>query len=134
MHFNAPALRRRKLSLTPLIDVVFILLVFFMLASDMARKAQVTLALGKEGTATTQHSDKPFWRLHVGELTLQLNGQSVTQKSLFKQLRQRIATGAELPSIELSSGADVTLQRLLSIYEALQTAGIKNLKLTGATP
>jgi biopolymer transport protein ExbD len=37
MRFDAPAPHRRLISLTPLIDVVFILLVFFMLASSLIK-------------------------------------------------------------------------------------------------
>ena len=38
-HF-APARRSRKPSLTPMIDVVFLLLVFFMLAARFGRQAR----------------------------------------------------------------------------------------------
>ena len=41
--------RRRRLGLTPLIDVIFLLLLFFMLSSSFARHGEVELTLGGGG-------------------------------------------------------------------------------------
>ena len=45
MRFERPSRRRRGPGLTPLIDVVFLLLVFFMLASRFDREALLPLTL-----------------------------------------------------------------------------------------
>jgi len=44
MHISEPARPRRQLSLTPLIDVVFLLLLFFLITSTFARFADLEVA------------------------------------------------------------------------------------------
>jgi biopolymer transport protein ExbD len=44
MHISEPLPRRRQISLTPLVDVIFLLLMFFMLSSTFARFADLDLA------------------------------------------------------------------------------------------
>lgn len=53
MRIDAAPRRRAAPSLTPLIDVVFLLLLFFMLASTFARFASVEVAAGREGGGAT---------------------------------------------------------------------------------
>ncbi len=60
--------RRIPISLTPLIDVVFILLVFFMLASSFQKTRSIELIPPKEGQAKpVQSEEKTFTILVVGE-------------------------------------------------------------------
>ena len=47
----ARAIRRRRMSLTPMIDVVFLLLVFFMLAARFGVEGSVALTVGSGGAA-----------------------------------------------------------------------------------
>ena len=47
MRIDSPAPARHSISLTPLIDVVFILLIFFMLASSFAKWQGVELSVGQ---------------------------------------------------------------------------------------
>ena len=44
MHISEPAPARRRISLTPLVDVIFLLLMFFMLSSTFARFADLDVA------------------------------------------------------------------------------------------
>ncbi len=44
MHISEPLPRRRHISLTPLVDVIFLLLMFFMLSSTFARFADLDVA------------------------------------------------------------------------------------------
>lgn len=44
MHISEPVRSRRRISLTPLVDVIFLLLMFFMLSSTFARFADLEVA------------------------------------------------------------------------------------------
>jgi biopolymer transport protein ExbD len=44
MHISEPMPARRRISLTPLVDVIFLLLMFFMLSSTFARFADLDVA------------------------------------------------------------------------------------------
>lgn len=61
--------KRNLISLTPLIDVVFILLIFFMLVTDFAKFSIVTLSVAQSETVTAVPQTSSVVRISVnGEL------------------------------------------------------------------
>ena len=52
MRVDTPRFARRRLGLTPLIDVIFLLLLFFMLSSTFSRFSQVPVEGGAAGGGT----------------------------------------------------------------------------------
>ncbi|MEO1680766.1 MAG: biopolymer transporter ExbD [Pseudomonadota bacterium] len=67
--------RRRRLSMTSLIDVIFLLLLFFMLSSTFSKFAEVEMSVGGAGAGAAIPDRLAFLRL--GEQQLDLNGQAV---------------------------------------------------------
>lgn len=140
MLLKTPPRRRLSISLTPLIDVVFILLVFFMLASQFADwKAYELPTLSVDTTATSaveSESLSAVIRLtNDGNILLNdqpllalpnAGGFSVIADKLAVEL-QRIEAGAnpsELPlNITISSDSQVKLQRNIDMLDVLQTMG-----------
>ncbi|WP_026381591.1 ExbD/TolR family protein [Afifella pfennigii] len=59
--------RRRAISMTPLIDVVFLLLLFFMLASTFARFGAVDVSLAHEGSGPAATGERRNVLLSVAE-------------------------------------------------------------------
>ena len=49
-----------KISLTPVIDVVFILLIFFMLASNFNKVGEINMDMAKESTQASREEVKIF--------------------------------------------------------------------------
>ena len=47
-----------KISITPVIDVVFILLIFFMLASNFNKVGEVNMNMNKESTTSSKEDIK----------------------------------------------------------------------------
>ena len=62
------ALRRRKLSLTSLIDVIFLLLLFFMLSSTFSQFSEVELATAGAGRTTAPDTRPVFVQLRADSL------------------------------------------------------------------
>jgi biopolymer transport protein ExbD len=111
------AFRRRALSLTPLVDVIFLLLLFFMLTSTFSRFAEVELSAAAAGTGA-QAADTRF--LQLGETRLRLAGRDVTLDTL----AQLEGDGAVLVSLE----AGVSAQRLMDLMGVLR--GVQGLSVT----
>jgi biopolymer transport protein ExbD len=119
-----------KLSLTPLIDVVFILLIFFMLESDFLRPYVMELAQqggGERGAAakTTPilielHSDKSVW-INKGEYSMG------SIESAIYELNPAVDS-----PVVLASDPGVPLQRAVSVIDILQGRGLTNIALTEA--
>ncbi|WP_425101306.1 biopolymer transporter ExbD [Tropicibacter sp. S64] len=104
--------RRRRLALTSLIDVIFLLLLFFMLSSTFTRFAEVELAADGAGGAASGAA-KPFF-LRLSPAGLDLNGTPVALDALKSRL------GEEAPVVLVSLAEAVTAQRLTDLLVALR--------------
>ena len=108
---NAAPFVRRPMSMTPLIDVVFLLLLFFMLTSTFSSFGEIEL---NEATAGGSTKDAPSERVFVqlGAARLVLNGAPVTLEDLTKQM--------ESGQILVSLDSDVSAQRLVDLLVRLR--------------
>ena len=111
------------MSLTSLIDVIFLLLLFFMLTSTFTRFSEIQLSAA--GSSAAAPADTPPLFLRLGAETLTLNGVS----SQLGTLRADLAARIEGPTtVLISAEPDVTSQRLVDLLVALGTD--PNLTLT----
>jgi biopolymer transport protein ExbD len=108
---------RRKPSLTPMIDVVFLLLVFFMLASRFGQEAQMPLVLGGTGEG---YSGPPRL-IDVLPDGQRLNGVDRNMDDLLAALTALTASPTDTVVLRARDGAE--LQRLVSVITALREAG-----------
>jgi biopolymer transport protein ExbD len=119
--FAAPRPRRRP-SLTPMIDVVFLLLVFFMLAARFGPDMALPLATAGGG-------DDP-WRgaprlVQIAPDGLRLNGVEIAIGGLAAALRPLLP--APDSPVLLRADAATDLARLVAIIDALRAAGFRRL-------
>ncbi len=119
---SSPSRRRRLISLTPLIDVVFILLVFFMLAATLVDRRQIELATTSETAATAAGDAAILVRLRPGGPSLE--GEALTLDRLVERLADQ--TGDR---ILLEPLAGVTLETVVAVLDRLAAAGLTDLAL-----
>lgn len=122
--FAAPRAPRRP-SLTPMIDVVFLLLVFFMLASRFGADSVLELALA------SPRAEGPLWQgpprlVGVTPEGVRLNGVETAPEALPGALAA-LMQSPEDPVILRAEGADV--QRLVAVLDRLRAAGLHSLVL-----
>lgn len=120
--------RRRLISLTPLIDVVFILLVFFMLASSFLDWRSIVLAAPMPGAGATAMEGAML--VEVRAEGLRVAGRPVRLDELDGRIRPRLAETAGL-SIFVKPSAGVPLQRAVAVLDRLSAAGVTRLSLIG---
>ena len=114
----------RRPSLTPMIDVVFLLLVFFMLASRFGIDNALPLATGGGGDAPWQGPPR-LVQVLPGAVTL--NGRPVAEATLAEALAP-LLPAPDAPVL-LRAGDGVTLARLVAVIDALRAAGMTRLVL-----
>jgi biopolymer transport protein ExbD len=128
MHLELPARpRRRLISLTPLIDVVFILLLFFMLASTLTRLHAVPLAAPDSQRAQRDSQPALLLRLQA-DGQLDLNGEPIAAAALPALLRERLGQAPDLRVLVQPDDA-VPLQMTLQLFDQLADAGVPVLRL-----
>lgn len=122
MHIETLPRRRHSISLTPLIDVVFILLLFFMLATSFTDWRQISLATGT--TATADDTAKPSVVVRVApDGELQYAGHDYSIESLIPILVQKDKAG-DLSAVVIRPAADTTLGPTVTTLDALAATGL----------
>jgi biopolymer transport protein ExbD len=122
--FSFPTPRRsRRASLTPMIDVVFLLLVFFMLASQFGKDASLPLIVGGKGAA---YEGQPRL-VQISADMLRLNGVVVTLDGLVDALPQMMTSPQDMIVIQPDDTA--SLQRLVIVADHLAAAGYSQIAM-----
>jgi len=114
---------RRKPSLTPMIDVVFLLLVFFMLASRFGMDMVLPIPLASSGG---DFSGNPKL-VDILPDELRLNGITYSAEELFPALTEIMEKPTETIVLRSTDGA--TVQRVVTISENLRAAGFSSIVL-----
>lgn len=111
--------RRRRISLTSLIDVIFLLLLFFMLTATFSRYGDVELTTG---SGASQPVDRTPVFLLLGADGLSVNGEPLTVSLLADRLTDlRQAGRADVLVLSVRDGA--TSQQLVDVIGAVAASG-----------
>ena len=120
--------RRESLSfeLTPLIDVVFLLLIFFMVSS-VFKKEELALLLKLPKSEQGSGSQKV-----IKQITIELSGEEVAlngKKLLLSELAEKLSTVDKKSIINLRAAGEVQYQRLVKVLDLLQKNQLENVSL-----
>ena len=117
-----------RISLTPVIDVVFILLIFFMLASNFNKVGEINMDMTKESTTSSKEDIKIIKLLVRQDQTVLSEGKVFDDSELLGMLNMAIKD-ADKYSIILTSKDDVTYQRFLNLISYLKTNELNNVSI-----
>jgi biopolymer transport protein ExbD len=116
MALEARDWRRRPVPLTPLIDVIFLLLLFFMLSSTFTRFGEVPLV--NAGGGATADATPIFLQLRSEDVAL--NGTAMPMEAVFPALGALSPEDGATVLVTLSG--EVTSQRLVDLLTTLRGA------------
>lgn len=123
MRIDVPPRKTASISLTPLIDVVFILLVFFMLATRFVDLSRQPLSVAV--TSEQPDSSEQVLLIHViDSQTLTLNSETLS----LAQADQRLAELSHQP-VYVDSEGSASLQAVLNVTDLLQAHGYREVHL-----
>lgn len=125
MRLESPPPIRRPLPLTPLVDVVFLLLMFFMLSSTFTKFGHIGLMLAHPASSSTPSSSAtPGVVVRVGAgLAVSINGKAVAFDSLIAALDDFSGRGVESALVQTSTKASV--QDLVAVLEQARKSKLK---------
>jgi biopolymer transport protein ExbD len=115
------------LNLTPLLDIIFNLIFFFVLATsirDRAQERQIEIRLPE-----ARSGDSPTTAPQIPEIVVKadgsvfFNGEQVTDAELEEKLRAAVET-QDLEEVLLASDGDATWQRIVTVNDICRRAGI----------
>lgn len=117
-----------KISLTPIIDVVFILLIFFMLASNFNKVGELDMNMSRESTQSSDDDIKIIKLLVRQDQSVVSEGKIYEDKDLPTMLRLAIKDSSKY-SIILTAKNDVTYQRYLNLMSMLKDNKLDNVSI-----
>ncbi|VAW86197.1 Biopolymer transport protein ExbD/TolR [hydrothermal vent metagenome] len=128
MEFEGRARIHSHLDIAPLIDIVFLLLVFFMLTSTFLVPEAIELELPESTTAMVTEITPITVALNAsGELAL--NGDPIQLDKLRLAMEPLIANNSDDVAITLKSDAHTEVQQLLRVMDEIRAAGGNNVAL-----
>lgn len=119
MRLEVSGYRRRQISVTSLIDVIFLLLLFFMLSSTFSRFADVELGAAGGSNSTVQKSVPAFMKLFGNRVLL--NGIEFGKDQLaaeIERLKASIHINAIIMSVDDSANAQQLVDMLLILRKS----------------
>lgn len=113
---------RRAPNLTPLIDVVFLLLVFFMLTAHFIREETVEIALPDAESSAARDVDDPLEVIIDSQGRLLYGGRAAGPQELEKMLRRALGARRE-KVVTLRGDKRASLDATVSALDAARKAG-----------
>ncbi|MGH1438634.1 MAG: ExbD/TolR family protein [Cellvibrionaceae bacterium] len=127
MNIAEEKIKRPLISLTPLIDVVFILLVFFMLASSFTKWKFIELSVGEAESIPMDFAKQSLIRIDFDQ-RYQLNGQSMEIESIAEKVREQVRHKLDHP-ILIQPVNDLPLQQLTVVLDSIGEIAGPNISL-----
>ena len=128
MQFGQQRSTARLISLTPLIDVVFILLIFFMLASSFLDWRSVDLSV-TSGMGAAESADQAILIDLRADGSMTVGSSPVTIRALPSVLKTKLAGNPE-QRVVIRSEPGVPLQRAIDALDLIRATGAINVSLT----
>lgn len=133
MQFEGIQRSRRVPTLTPLIDIVFLLLVFFMLTAHFIQDQSLDIALPEAESATAQQDED------VIEIAIDKQGQvhlanKVVGLAELDEVMRQALQGSSKKSVILRGDESAQLGLTVKIMDAARKAGAKSLDILTEKP
>ena len=117
-----------QLNITPLIDIVFLLLIFFMLTSTFMKEQAIELSLPQSESAAV--ASEEIVRLGViDEFTYVLNGVSYSKEEVRSELQALLLAAPKAPPVLLQIDEQADVQLLVDSMDMLKEIGLAEISL-----
>jgi len=135
MNFKPHRREEVDLNLTPLIDVVFLLLIFFMVSTTFERKSEINIILPQSSEEVAEIRPDAVnvsvdrqGRVYINDIPL-VNSQLLTIR---EGIRDVIA-GLTDPAVVISADADATHQSVIRIMDAARQLSLTKITFSTRT-
>ena len=124
------------INLTPLIDVVFLLLIFFMVTTTFTQETRLLISLPEAGGETVDKEPQSLELTIDKEGNYALNGQSLINrdiKTIMAALKDASAGNRDLPVV-ITADAESSHQAVVTAMDAAGKLGFNQLQIATQQP
>ena len=136
MRFRRQRSEEVGINLTPLIDVVFLLLIFFMVSTTFTRETQLSIDL-PEAEGTVKESSERQIEILVDEAgSYRVNGQGLVDNRIrtLQAAIYKISAGDTTLPMVITADADAAHQHVVRAMDAAGQMGFVHLSITTRQP
>jgi biopolymer transport protein ExbD len=139
--FDQETQPKPKMNITPLIDIIFLLVIFFMLSTSFIKLEALNMFVDKEeiveqeSTSNLSAAQKAIQKYAAQEAILrvngngfQVNGVEISENELAERLKEAVASSSSNKLI-IEVGEGVRVQKLVELIDLAQTARAKNVQI-----
>ena len=125
-----------EINLTPLIDVVFLLLIFFMVSTTFQRDAELTIELPEASIESPESKHEPIDVAIDYRGSFYVNGRQLvnTQTGTLKAALKQAAAEREAPPLVISADAQTPHQAVITVMDAARQLGFLRLSFATRVP
>ncbi len=139
MKFNAKIPEPIGFQLAPMLDIVFLLLIFFVVTQKFILNEQDLKVKVPAAPKSTEEQARAINEMIVnareedGELIITIDRERYTLENLGKLLRRQLALDANQP-VRIRGDANMTWQRMADVISACSKAGVWNISFSKQMP
>lgn len=126
MEFRRSFSTKLKMSLTPLIDLVFLLVVFFMLTTTFSVNEAINIGFANE-TVDVESGDRKSIMVFVSKDGLVSLEGKIMRPAQFREALRHILSKNKKRKIFMKSDSMATVQDIISVMDQIQLAGGLNI-------
>ncbi|KAB7627651.1 ExbD/TolR family protein [Alkalilimnicola sp. S0819] len=127
MRLAAPQRREQEENLVPLINIVFLLLIFFMLAGTFTRP-ELFPVTPPESLSEAEAPEEALRLLLAADGRLALDGEELEDAQLRVRLGERLRVERP-PIVQLKADGDIEAARLMAVMNLLRDSGVEDFRL-----
>ncbi|MDD9817816.1 MAG: biopolymer transporter ExbD [Gammaproteobacteria bacterium] len=133
MNFRSRSAESVDINLTPLIDIVFLLLIFFMVSTSFQRESEIEITLPQAGPELLEVQPETIEiavdaddRIYVNQVQIVNSSTRTVREAL-----QELTLEAEDPTLVVNADARATHQAVIRVMDAARQLGLQ--RITFAT-
>ena len=137
MKFRPTPREAPEISITPLIDVVFLLLIFFMVSTTFERRSELNVQLPEAGAPAGSGEDAVIDVVIDAEGGVRVEGRLLDEprSDALRRALASAAVGQELaPRVVVSADARTPHQSVITVMDAARQAGLYRLSFAAQPP
>lgn len=136
MKFKRQVQAEDNINLTPLIDVVFLLLIFFMVSTTFTKETHLSVDLPEANGAVATESNQNIDILIAADGTFSINGKVLVNRKLetLKAALTKVAEGNFNRPMTLTADAKTPHQAVVTAMDAAGQLGFVHLSITTRKP
>ena len=131
MKFKRTLREELSINITPLIDVVFLLLIFFMLTTTFSRETRLLINLPEANADTAENQSSQIEIIVAREGSYAINGRALINSRIETLMRGlEIESGGDLNvPIILIADAEATHQSVVTAMDAISQSGFTRMNI-----